>query len=226
MAAFIDGGRTIDRTNWSTTYTSYYPFGGAIALALDLTLREQTDGRVTLDDFMRAMWRKHGKPGGAAQVTSTIRIPSPTPRRARRGGGDRRSPATSSPATSRATRSPTTSGCSRAPGSCCASAPRDGPGSATLLSKRGSWRLRNGGGTARGVAGRAEVRRVYAAGHRTGRRDPAMAGRKSSSGGDLESAVQARQKPGDTIAIHRVGRSRGDEEDLQRNAGRRIRRSR
>src|SRR5439155_1157102 len=41
------------------------PFGGAIALALDLTLRDRTDGRTSLDDYMRAMWRVHGKPGGA-----------------------------------------------------------------------------------------------------------------------------------------------------------------
>jgi predicted metalloprotease with PDZ domain len=67
MAPFIDGGRTVDRTNWSTTVTSYYPFGGAIALALDLTLRGRSDGRVTLDDFMRSMWRTYGKPGGARE---------------------------------------------------------------------------------------------------------------------------------------------------------------
>jgi len=64
MAPFIDGGRTVDRTNWSTTVISYYPFGGAIALALDLTLRGRSDGRLSLDDFMRAMWRNYGKPGG------------------------------------------------------------------------------------------------------------------------------------------------------------------
>jgi predicted metalloprotease with PDZ domain len=65
MAVFVDGGIPVDRTNWSNTYVSYYPLGGAIALALDLTLRERSDSRVTLDDFMRAMWRVHGKPGGA-----------------------------------------------------------------------------------------------------------------------------------------------------------------
>lgn len=65
MAVFTDGGRPIDRTNWSSTYVSYYPHGAAIALALDLTLRERFDDRVTLDDFMRAMWRVHGKPGGS-----------------------------------------------------------------------------------------------------------------------------------------------------------------
>jgi predicted metalloprotease with PDZ domain len=64
MAAFTDQGLTVDRTNWSNTYISYYPFGGAIALALDLSLRDRTDGRTTLDDYMRAMWRVHGKPGG------------------------------------------------------------------------------------------------------------------------------------------------------------------
>ena len=67
MASFIDGGRTVDRTNWSITVISYYPFGGAIALALDLTLRDRTDGRVSLDDYMRAMWRSFGKPGGARE---------------------------------------------------------------------------------------------------------------------------------------------------------------
>jgi predicted metalloprotease with PDZ domain len=67
MAPFIDGGRSIDRTNWSTTVISYYPYGGAIALALDLTLRDRTDGRVSLDDFMRAMWTRFGKPGGSRE---------------------------------------------------------------------------------------------------------------------------------------------------------------
>jgi predicted metalloprotease with PDZ domain len=67
MAPFIDGGRSIDRTNWSTTVTSYYPYGGAIALALDLTLRDRTDSRVSLDDFMRAMWKAYGKPGGSRE---------------------------------------------------------------------------------------------------------------------------------------------------------------
>ena len=67
MAVFTDGGAPVDRTNWPITNTSYYPFGGAIALALDLTLRDRSDSRVTLDDFMRAMWRVHGKPGGGRE---------------------------------------------------------------------------------------------------------------------------------------------------------------
>jgi predicted metalloprotease with PDZ domain len=67
MAPFIDGGRGNDRTNWARTVISYYPFGGAIALALDLSLRDRSDNRLTLDDFMRAMWRSYGKPGGARE---------------------------------------------------------------------------------------------------------------------------------------------------------------
>jgi predicted metalloprotease with PDZ domain len=67
MAPFIDGGRPLDRTNWSTTVISYYPFGAAIALALDLTLRDRSNGAVTLDDFMAAMWRTYGKPGGSRE---------------------------------------------------------------------------------------------------------------------------------------------------------------
>jgi predicted metalloprotease with PDZ domain len=62
MAPFTDGGRTVDRTNWASAFISYYPFGGAIALGLDLSLRGRSDGRISLDDFMRAMWRAHGTP--------------------------------------------------------------------------------------------------------------------------------------------------------------------
>jgi predicted metalloprotease with PDZ domain len=64
MAPFVDAARSIDPTNFSTTYISYYTYGGAVALGLDLTLRDKTNGKVTLDDFMRAMWKAHGKPGG------------------------------------------------------------------------------------------------------------------------------------------------------------------
>jgi predicted metalloprotease with PDZ domain len=40
---------------------SYYAKGALVALALDLTLRLQ--GRVSLDDLMRALWMRHGHPG-------------------------------------------------------------------------------------------------------------------------------------------------------------------
>jgi predicted metalloprotease with PDZ domain len=65
MAPFTDAARSVDRTNFSTTFISYYTYGSAIALALDLSLRDRSHGQLTLDDYMRAMWRAHGKPGGA-----------------------------------------------------------------------------------------------------------------------------------------------------------------
>ena len=43
MAPFTDGAGNTDRNNWGNTYVSYYPLGGAIALALDLTLRDRSD---------------------------------------------------------------------------------------------------------------------------------------------------------------------------------------
>jgi predicted metalloprotease with PDZ domain len=66
MAPFADSARSVDRTNFSNTYISYYTYGAVIALGLDLSLRDRTDSRITLDDYMRALWRKFGKPGGPA----------------------------------------------------------------------------------------------------------------------------------------------------------------
>jgi predicted metalloprotease with PDZ domain len=63
-AAFADGARYADRTNLGTTYISYYTFGAVIGLGLDLTLRDRSDNKVTLDDYLRALWQKYGKPGG------------------------------------------------------------------------------------------------------------------------------------------------------------------
>jgi predicted metalloprotease with PDZ domain len=64
LAPFVDAASSIDRTSFDNTFISYYTWGKAIGLGLDLTLRDRSDGRVTLDDFMRALWQKHGKPGG------------------------------------------------------------------------------------------------------------------------------------------------------------------
>jgi predicted metalloprotease with PDZ domain len=66
LAPFVDAAVSIDTTYWPNTFYSYYTFGEAIALGLDLTLRERSGGKITLDDFMRAMWKTHGKPGGPA----------------------------------------------------------------------------------------------------------------------------------------------------------------
>jgi len=64
LAPLVDAAQWIDRTNWENTAISYYTFGAAVGLGFDLAIREHTNGRATLDDFMRAMWRTHGKPGG------------------------------------------------------------------------------------------------------------------------------------------------------------------
>ncbi|MEZ5892007.1 MAG: PDZ domain-containing protein [Parvularculaceae bacterium] len=60
QAAFVDAARAIDPTNNANEFISYYPYGEIIALTLDLTLR-QTFDNVTLDDYMRYMWREYGK---------------------------------------------------------------------------------------------------------------------------------------------------------------------
>ena len=77
LAPFTDAARAIDRTNWGNTFISYYTWGAAIGLGLDLSLRARADpggvgdivsgpGMVSLDDYMRAMWQTHGEPGGPA----------------------------------------------------------------------------------------------------------------------------------------------------------------
>jgi predicted metalloprotease with PDZ domain len=64
FAPLVDDATSIDPTSFSNTYISYYTWGEAIGLGLDLALRDRSNGTVTLDRFMRAMWEKHGKPGG------------------------------------------------------------------------------------------------------------------------------------------------------------------
>jgi predicted metalloprotease with PDZ domain len=63
MAPFVDRSSATDRTNFANTFISYYTWGQVIGLGLDLTLRDRSDGRVTLDDFMRALWDTYGRPG-------------------------------------------------------------------------------------------------------------------------------------------------------------------
>lgn len=49
--------------NSSNAVVSYYTKGSLIALALDLTLRHQSDGRCSLDDVVRECWRRYGETG-------------------------------------------------------------------------------------------------------------------------------------------------------------------
>jgi predicted metalloprotease with PDZ domain len=49
--------------NHPNTSISYYTKGALVALALDLTLRLETQGRTSLDDVMRELWRRYGERG-------------------------------------------------------------------------------------------------------------------------------------------------------------------
>ncbi|MCF6282518.1 MAG: PDZ domain-containing protein [Candidatus Polarisedimenticolaceae bacterium] len=42
---------------------SYYSKGALVALALDLKIRAETAGRLSLDDIMRELWQRHGETG-------------------------------------------------------------------------------------------------------------------------------------------------------------------
>jgi len=58
-SVFADAGVSIDPNNQANMFTSYYTYGGAIALALDMRLRSEFN--LTLDDFMRTVWLDRGK---------------------------------------------------------------------------------------------------------------------------------------------------------------------
>jgi len=47
--------------NAPNAIVSYYAKGSLVALALDLTIRERTRGRHSLDDVMRTLWERYGK---------------------------------------------------------------------------------------------------------------------------------------------------------------------
>ncbi|MEO8071013.1 MAG: M61 family peptidase [Acidobacteriota bacterium] len=62
QAPFADLGVANDVNDRGRTFISYYTYGEAIALGLDLSLRERSNGRLTLDDFMRRLWIDYGAP--------------------------------------------------------------------------------------------------------------------------------------------------------------------
>jgi predicted metalloprotease with PDZ domain len=57
-APFVDAATAIDPVN-GNVFTSYYPYGAIVGLALDLTLRERYGS--SLDAYMRHMWARNGK---------------------------------------------------------------------------------------------------------------------------------------------------------------------
>ena len=63
LAPFVDAAASIDRTAWPNLFISYYTYGSAIGLGLDLSLRDRSDGKVTGTDYMKALWAQFGRPG-------------------------------------------------------------------------------------------------------------------------------------------------------------------
>jgi predicted metalloprotease with PDZ domain len=60
LAPVVDGAASADNASLNG-YISYYTWGEALGVGLDLTLRDRTDGRLTLDDYMRALWARFGR---------------------------------------------------------------------------------------------------------------------------------------------------------------------
>jgi predicted metalloprotease with PDZ domain len=65
QAPFVDAAASIDPTNRGNTFISYYTWGAAIGLGLDLTIRQKFPGK-DLDGFMRTMWQQFGATTGVA----------------------------------------------------------------------------------------------------------------------------------------------------------------
>lgn len=61
QAPFVDAATSVDDQNKENTFISYYSWGAVIGLGLDLKLRSEFEG-ITLDDYMRSLWEKYGKP--------------------------------------------------------------------------------------------------------------------------------------------------------------------
>ena len=61
QAAFVDAASAIDPDNFANTFISYYTYGAAVGLALDLAIRGRFEGR-SLDSLMQRLWQSYGKP--------------------------------------------------------------------------------------------------------------------------------------------------------------------
>lgn len=59
-APFVDAATSIDPTNNSNIFVSYYTYGSVLGLALDLSLRGMGND-LNLDDYMKLIWQKFGK---------------------------------------------------------------------------------------------------------------------------------------------------------------------
>ena len=73
LAPFADAATSIDPTNQPNTFLSYYTWGAAIGLGLDLELRGRFEDR-SLDGFMRLMWERFGRPTRRYVVRRTYTV--------------------------------------------------------------------------------------------------------------------------------------------------------
>lgn len=60
QAPFVDAASSIDPTNFSNTFISYYSYGAVLGLMLDLELRIRFS-EVSLDTYMQYLWRHFGR---------------------------------------------------------------------------------------------------------------------------------------------------------------------
>ena len=74
QAPFVDAAVSVDPQNRSNTFISYYTWGAALGLALDLSIRDRFPG-TSLDDVMREVWARFGKdfvPYEVADLEATL----------------------------------------------------------------------------------------------------------------------------------------------------------
>jgi len=67
LAQYVDQATWSDRTNFSNHFVSYYDWGQAIGLALDLSLRARSNHQVSLDHYMRRLWQEFGRAPAPAE---------------------------------------------------------------------------------------------------------------------------------------------------------------
>jgi predicted metalloprotease with PDZ domain len=62
QAPFVDAATSVDPVNRANTFLSYYTWGAAIGLGLDLAIRGRFPGK-DLDGYFRLLWTRHGAGG-------------------------------------------------------------------------------------------------------------------------------------------------------------------
>jgi len=67
MAQFVDAAIWPEPSNLDNHFVSYYDWGAAIGLGLDLSLRSRTEHKITLDDYMRRLWQDFGRATPSAE---------------------------------------------------------------------------------------------------------------------------------------------------------------